>query len=626
MSENIKNTVCTVCGAALSDDGVCSVCGHREETSASEDIVKNEEVASSENVMKNEEVAPSEDIEKSEETAPSEDIEKSEETAPSEDTENREETAPSEVTEKREEPAPSEDTENSEETAPSEDIEKREEPSASENTEKEEIAINATEEKEQKKHPTDDFSLLGNVNVVNAPRTFGQKIVNLFSNRILVRVVVLVLSLAMLAFVFTPFVSYKVEVGEGVRYDVSFSPKDSVELAANYALIFISNLQHQPIPGLSEPLNLDQAAAKQSFMSVAMIRQTGLRVTVIVAAITTVIYALLCVISALLALKALISELITRKKGISRRKRHAADGMICMIACLMPLMIFCFLQAFDFGMTILSEFGCRGLGTKMAWGAILTTAVAILGSIVVCAASFFKLTEDEEKPFTKLRITRMVCCVLMILLVVSIFLPCSTVSIWHENGETDTYFVDITDIKEMPVSDLKNYRTVARQYGATVIDNLESGQVGSIQTDDVGKTLFHTVMICRIDPRIIYGAVIAVTMITLLFVGFLLWSTVRHCFFETPKFGSMKALKVFSTMSIAAYLVMVIVMNIVIQFCLLLDLSYMLGFSIGIGTIIAAVIMVAILIIRQKSVKKVVNRNTDYDNADVSYAPYVLGK
>jgi hypothetical protein len=461
--------------------------------------------------------------------------------------------------------------------------------------------------------------------VVDAPRTFGHKILNLFSKRILVRAVVLALSLILLSFVFTPFASYKIEVG-GARYDVSFSPKDSVSITANYGLILLSKLTRQPIEGLGEELKLDQDSAKQSFMSVAMIRQTGLRVTVILAAITTVIYALLCIISALLALKALISELMMRKKGIFRHKRYAADGMICMIACLMPVILFCFLQAFDFGITPLSEYGCRGLGTKMAWGAILTVVVSLLGSAFVCAASFIKLIENEEKPFTRIRITRMVCCALMILLVVSIFLPCSTISIWHANGETDTYHVDVTDIKEMTVGDLKNYRLVARQYGANVIDNLKAGEVGSIQTDDIGETLFHTVMLCRINPKVIYVAVIIITMITLVFIGLLLWSTLRHCFFEIPKFKGMKALKVFTTMSIAVYLIMMIVLNVVVQFCLLLDLSYMVGFSIGLGTIIAPVIMVALLIIRQKSVKKVINRNTDYDNADVSYAPYVLGK
>lgn len=567
MSENIKNMVCTVCGAALSDDGVCTVCGHREEISASEDIAKSEEAAVSEDIAKSEEAPDSEDIAESEETSVAEDVDKSTDA---------------------------------------------------------ETVVNTPAESEQK-HPTDDFSLLGNVSVADAPMTFWQKIVNLFSKRILVRAIVLALSLILLVFVFTPFASYKIEVG-GDRYDVSFSPKDSVSITVNYGLIFLSRLNRQPVPGLDEELRLDESSAKHSFMTTAMIRQTGLRTTVIIAAIMSVIYTLLCLISALLALKGLISELTMRKKGIYRHKRYAADGLICMIACLMPAIIFCFLQAFDFGITILSEYGCRGLGTSMAWGAILAVMVSILGSAFVCAASFIKLIENEEKPFTKLRITRMVCCALMILLVVSIFLPCNTISIWHANGETDNYFVDVMDIKELPVSDLKAYRATALHYGTAIIDDLDKGQVGNIQTDDTGETLFHTVMICRIDPRIIYRAVITVTMITLLFVGFLLFSTIRHCFFEIPKFRGMKALKVFATIAIAIYLIMMIVLNIVVMLCLRLDLSYAVGFSIGIGAIIAPVIMVALLIIRQKSVKKVINRNTDYDNADVSYAPYVLGK
>ena len=581
MSENIKNTVCTVCGAALSDDGVCSVCGHREETSASEDIVKSTEASAPEDIAKSEEPSESEDITKSEETSASEDIAKSEE------------------------------------TSSPDDIEK---------SAKAETIADTPEESVQSKHIADDFSLLGNVSVADAPRTFGQKIVNFCSKRILVRVIALAVSLILLAFVFTPFVSYKIEMGGGATYNVSFSPKDSVELAMNYGSLFLSKLTNKPVEGLGEALTFDENSAKQSFMSMAMLRLTGLRITVIVAAIATVIYVLLCALAALLAIKALISELVMRKKGIFKLKRYAADGLICMIACFLPVMFFCFMQAFDFGTTILSEYGCKGLGTSMAWGAILTVAVSLLGGIFVCASSFFKLTEDEEKPLTKLRITRMVCCVLMILMVVSIFLPCNTISIWHENGDTDTYFVDVMDIKEMPVSDLKAYRATAIHYGTAIVDNLEKGQVGNMQTDDVGETLFHTVMICRIDPRIIYGAVIAVTIITLLFVGSLLWSTIRHCFFEIPKFGGMKAIKLFTTMAIAAYLIMMIVLNVAVMLCLRLDLSYTVGFSIGIGAVLAPVFMVAILIIRQKSVKKVITRNVEYDNADVSYAPYVLGK
>lgn len=298
--------------------------------------------------------------------------------------------------------------------------------------------------------------------------------------------------------------------------------------------------------------------------------------------------------------------------------------MLCMIACLLPVMIFCFLQAFDFGMSSPFGLGLRGRGVSLAWGAVATAALAVLGSIFVCAVNFFEVTQNDEKRVTKAKIRAFACCILVLAVLFGLLLPCVTVNLWNESEVTRAMTLDVFAIDEMPVNDLKYYRARFAEYNGRIVDGMSMGEIGDTFADDTGETLLHTVLIGRKDVRALYGASIAVTAITLAFAGLLLWKLLRHCFFGQRGLGGIRTFKVFASISLAAHLILLLVVTSTAQGCLQGTLSYVVEFRLGFGLLLAAFCMVAAVVLRLKDKKT--ERAVGYENPDVSYAPYQLDR
>lgn len=554
MSENMKKRFCGFCGTALSENGDCPACGHRDES----DSVR----------------------------------------LAADDKDDKKEAAALDV---------------------ASDIDEKDE---------------KDEKNVAKRLPIDDFSLLNNACVTELPQTAGEKVTAFFANKIVNRAIVLALSVLLFAAMLVPFVRYTLEYpteGEGHEtVTLSFTAVDSVELALR-SFAFLSDealaqtrLYAQTLSARDEGSLSQEELLKKGVMLTAMRQSTSLRVTVIGAALVSVAYAVLCTVLAGLSAAGLISELLLRKKKRSSHKRYAADGMLCMIACLLPVMIFCFLQAFDFGMSSPFGLGLRGRGVSLAWGAVATAALAVLGSIFVCAVNFFEVTQNDEKRVTKAKIRAFACCILVLAVLFGLLLPCVTVNLWNESEVTRAMTLDVFAIDEMPVNDLKYYRARFAEYNGRIVDGMSMGEIGDTFADDTGETLLHTVLIGRKDVRALYGASIAVTAITLAFAGLLLWKLLRHCFFGQRGLGGIRTFKVFASISLAAHLILLLVVTSTAQGCLQGTLSYVVEFRLGFGLLLAAFCMVAAVVLRLKDKKT--ERAVGYENPDVSYAPYQLDR
>ena len=480
--------------------------------------------------------------------------------------------------------------------------------------------------------PIDDFSLLKNVRVTHPEKTLGEKIAGLLSNRLANRILVLVISLLLLALVFAPFARYTLEFqteGEGKEtYEIPFTAVDSVELAIR-SFAFLSDealvqtkLYNETLLAQNEGALSHEELIRQNMMLTAMRQSTSVRVTVVAAALLAVVYAVLCTVLVGLAIHALIAELIMRKKKLSIHKKSAAESMLCMIACLLPAEIFCLLQALDLGMYSAFAPSYKGLGVEISWGAIAVVILATLGSIFSCAVNFLETTKNDERRITKSRLRNMVCCVLMIVLIVAMLLPCVTVNVWNESEVTKVMHLDTFDITEMPTNDIKYYRERFREYNEKIVDGMSLSEIEGVFADDTGETLFHTVLIGRKDARALYGTIIAVTAITLICVGLLLFAFIRRCFFGKLGLGGIHTWKVFASISVAVYFITMLILTSTAQGCLQGKLYYIIEFKLSMGVVLGLICMAVAVMLRLKDEKK--KAKIQYENPDVSYAPYKL--
>ena len=459
-----------------------------------------------------------------------------------------------------------------------------------------------------------------------------QKISNVFSKRIINRAIVLGIAIILLALVFTPFARYELENSKGEQLSVGFSPAESIELAIRSSMflsdqevvdtdLYYDTLLARALGDISE-----EKLIKENIMITAMRASTQVRVSVIASAFISIAYIALCLVLLGLAIKGFVTDILAQKNKKTTDKRYSSDNILCVIACLVPVIIFAFLQAFDFGINGIYTQGYIGLGVRMAWGMMACIFLSIVGSLFVCAVNFFLTTKNDVKRLTEVRIRSFVCCALLIVLIISVFLPQITMNIWDEVGIVDTLHVDSLDVTEMPIDDMRNYRAVCREHTDELLDDISLGEVATISTDDVGKTLFHTIVIGRSDPRVLYTIMIVANFATLIFAGLLLFSLVKRSFFGSMGMGGINTFKIFVALSVVASLVTNAFVLDLADRCLYGEPYYSVEFKTGLGAILMLILTVCTIVLKLKVRKKNKTESTRcvYDDADVSYAPYVV--
>jgi uncharacterized integral membrane protein len=112
--------------------------------------------------------------------------------------------------------------------------------------------------------------------------------------------------------------------------------------------------------------------------------------------------------------------------------------------------------------------------------------------------------------------------------------------------------------------------------------------------------------------------------ITLLSLGALLFSVVRRGFLGFEGNRSVKFWKTLTVMSTLANLIIVIIVQNTLNDCLSSELASLVEFGIGNGALLSFFGVLLIAFLKLRNVSKREEEKDDYDNADISYAPYVL--
>ena len=125
------------------------------------------------------------------------------------------------------------------------------------------------------------------------------------------------------------------------------------------------------------------------------------------------------------------------------------------------------------------------------------------------------------------------------------------------------------------------------------------------------------------DLRVLYGFINAITMILLLFAGLLVYLFLSNIFFNSSNRGAILTFKILTSVWTFFELALILLLNTIISSAIGGELSAIIGIALGIGPVIMLVCM-AVLLILPSDPKEYKYVDRDYDNADVSYSPYVV--
>lgn len=465
--------------------------------------------------------------------------------------------------------------------------------------------------------------------VSSARPSLRERIQMVLGNRLINRLCVFVLAVCMLALAFAPFASYRLATSEDTVETLQYSGVDHVQISL-LSMMMPANTQPLDTAGYDTLLveqadeGMRTALLKQMILVTSVYARTGQSTTAMIAALLYVVYVLLCVIFVVMAGVNLATEFFTAKKKRHRIKKCVSDTLLCLLVCLLPVVCFCLLQACEV---------CTGrgllpfvtpLGASLGWGAILSLVLATLGGIFVCAAHSVSMLRLNRRYFDRTRIKSLICIVLIVLVFVSTLLPCISVSMWDmKAGKEMTLGMNLWDIREMTGNEWLYYYNE--------LDPIDRDDVTAmLQAEELpekaGEELIHTMWISSGQTGVftMLALMEIIAILTMICAACWLFLMLRRCFYGKRGHTMIRIFKTLTMLGVSLNFLFAVIIKGMLEQCLLGKLISVMEFEIGVGVIAMFIFALAGLLLRLREKRPVRYWDDEYDNADVSYAPYVL--
>lgn len=160
---------------------------------------------------------------------------------------------------------------------------------------------------------------------------------------------------------------------------------------------------------------------------------------------------------------------------------------------------------------------------------------------------------------------------------------------------------------------------------AILVDAISEAVDESEQNSEFTDNVFSTLLFgygCK-DMSAIYVIIVIITLISPALAALLFWKTLRRSLFTVSDLKSIKALKILLLISVCVNVILLCVVNSIAKSCIKESLEGYIRVGLGVGPLLkpAGVIFIVVTV-RAVSSNSV---DQDYDNADVSYAPHVVG-
>ena len=273
---------------------------------------------------------------------------------------------------------------------------------------------------------------------------------------------------------------------------------------------------------------------------------------------------------------------------------------------------------------------CYGKGVGVSWGAVLSVILALCGVVLLFVKNFLKVTQTLRRYFAKTKAKAFVCMVLITLVIISAFLPGINVHVYDPWGSDKEEKLELkfSDVYEVSSDEMKYYSTLVKGDSYNYIIECADKTVHDSKSNKcMAENIFNTFIsgCCRFDVRESYMFIELITVVILVFAGILLLDAMIKMIFEKTLIRKTKPLKILTLIFSCVNFLLIIFLLCIANLNLYGNLVNVLSFTIGTGTVLMPTAIIAFMVLSLEF-KKYVYIEKGYDNADVSYAPYVVDK
>lgn len=470
---------------------------------------------------------------------------------------------------------------------------------------------------------------------------------HLFSNRLVIRVALFLVSVVMLLLIFlVPTSRSYMSTEDGVEYSIDYTAVDSVKLAVySYLSYGDSRLaeteSYKRLLECSDELfilgsyandekriPILEEAAECSLYVTLMSREVPLTFDVAVAAVASVLMIALAVIFAISAAYALTLEALRVLFDV--RVRRDGRGLVMktlwLSAAAVPLFGYAHAQLADFGMSkSLGSYSAGGGGLSV--GFVFLSIVAAVGVIYSVLCFILPKLLKHGIKVTASTVKSAASALLALLMLILMLCPMVAVKLANPYypKNTDTIGLSVGDIYYTTGDDIVYFASTSSTYNTNKInDTIKAHFTKNTEDDLPTDELLYDLMtgVRRRDNSGLYLALQIVMLINLVLVGLLLFTLGCRHLLSSKCEGMLKFLKITVMLLALTLAVLSIVIAIVADGAVTNELSYVMKVNVGVAPVL--LILSAIALVASMGIKEVVYLDRDYDNPDVSYAPYVI--
>jgi len=459
-----------------------------------------------------------------------------------------------------------------------------------------------------------------------------------------VRAVMLLVAALMLVLSFFPFAQMKLDVSGMYISDVKCTNADSImitgfsfmnlseediEKTKLYESVKDNYSPYQNMIGGS--ISKDDAyRLTKTVMYLSLMREDSEpTVSTILCSAVSLIYVISCFMLFLVCLRSLLAEMRSRKSGHGNANRLYNKSCVSLWGALMllPLVGFCFYKLCGCGFLSSGLFLLRDFGFSPAF--FVSLAVSGVLSVVVLVKRIKALKRRERGSLAKSTKSNLKTCIISVLLAVMIFIPGMRFDFSQRVGiekEYERLDMSISEFLEVSQETTDSYVSTSLEMNywrlSTIRNQIFEGNGNEAL---LLNNCYNTLVMGygREDVRPVFIAIILVSAALLLSLVWLVKRCLREIFFDLPVSSKQSVLKRLTALLALAEFGLMIAVKVIFDQYLFGNIAKMVQINLSVAPILMFVLAV-LLLAGSKRTKKYKAIDREYDNPDVSYAPYVV--
>lgn len=457
------------------------------------------------------------------------------------------------------------------------------------------------------------------------------------------RLILLALSALLLAFSFLPFAYIKADVGKKNDEIIPFNSVDSVKILFS-SLQNISDtklmesdefkeLEMFYLPSSEEfyfarldGIKLNSAVKKATLFNLTS-KNSSFFAGYILAAAVSVGYFITCLVFFITSAASVILEISKNKQG-----KHDTDKLfntsivlLWTVFLLVPLLGFSLLKMCYFTSGLIPAYTVVGRGLGV--GFFLSLILSGVFSVIAFVKLFRKLKRKHHGHLDYKSRNGFLSCGLAILLALTVFLPALTVRFNNDSYTQERSFsTSVIEMEELDKETMKSYLKVSRVDSYNSLFRLRDEAMRNVKDkDSFFDRVYNTLIIGyrRMDVSPFHIAVILITALIFFSAALTVIFSLRNVFFNSVSSAKLNFVKILSFAAAVANSVFLILISQNASGSAVGNLVFIMSCELGIAPILMMLSgLLLVVSIRKPKKLKVIDK--EYDNPDVSYAPYVL--